>query len=434
MISPNAVPERSRWPLGRFLSTLSFFNAIPLIGNLNCVKKMLGQTSSPSFEQSARLQQSGVVLVLGSGARLAPVLIKHLTGQGYRVRWLTHPTSTVQPPVETVRADLTQPNALPPQLLEDVQVIVGCLSAAEQETVAPWLQAIFPQLRDARTLLFDFTRPTVNLQDWGALDDVVMGGVSESNLRRDAEGVVFFGNVSTANSGGFASVRTRNFAPPLNLSGGAGLELRVRGDGNRYKLMLRSESGWDSLAYAASFDTPADGWTTVRIPFSDLRPVFRARTVTTAQPMNPSRIHALQLMLSKFEYDGSLNPHFTPGPFQLTVSSIRLYGNAVLPQVVLALPDSGISSPSSLEAALRQTQLSYALFRVGEVIEGEGTRSLIILQNGATPGSISQGDLAELCVAAIAHPQASGVSATVASGQGVCPPGDWDCLFGRMQS
>jgi hypothetical protein len=360
MTSPNAAPQRSRWPLGRFLSTLSFFNAIPLIGNLNCVKTMFGQTPSPSLERSSQLQQSGVVLLLGSGARLAPVLVEHLTRQGYRVRWLTYSTSTVQPNVETVLADLTQPNALPPELLKDVQVIVGCLSAAEQEAIAPWLQTIAPQLQDTRNLLFDFTRPTVHLQDWGALDDVVMGGVSESNLRRDSEGVVFFGNVSTANSGGFASVRTRNFSPPLNLSGGTGLELRVRGDGNRYKLMLRSESGWDSLAYAASFDTPANGWTTVRIPFSDLRPVFRARTVTTAQPMNSSRIHALQLMLSKFEYDGSLNPHFTPGSFQLTVASIRLYGNITPPQVVVALPDAGVSHSSSLETALRQTHLPCA--------------------------------------------------------------------------
>lgn len=32
-----------------------------------------------------------------------------------------------------------------------------------------------------------------------------------------------------------------------------------------------------------------------------------------------------QLMFSKFEYDGKLNPTFVEGPFELPVSSIRAY-------------------------------------------------------------------------------------------------------------
>lgn len=432
MFSSNATPQRPRWPLGRFLDTLSFFGAIPLIGNLHCLQKMLGNSPRSLTDTASRLPHSGIVLVVGRGAQMAPILVDQLVHQGDRVRWLHPEGRTTHPSVETVQADLTQATMLPPELMRDVRVVVGCLSADEQTSVLPWLRAIAPQLQHNRDLLFDFTQPDASLENWGALDDVVMGGVSESNLRRDPEGAVFFGNVSTANSGGFASVRTRNFASPLNLSDAAGLELRVRGDGNRYKLMLRSESGWDSVAYAASFDAPANVWTTVQIPFSELRPVLRARTVTTARPLDPSRIHALQLMLSKFEYDGSLNPHFTPGSFQLTLASIKTYGNPTPPQVVLVLADG--AAGDDLEVTLRQAQLPYALFRVGSIVEGAGGRSLVILQNGETPGEIEQGDLAQLCVVAIAHPEASGITATIASGQGVCPPGDWDCLFDRMQS
>jgi hypothetical protein len=152
-----------------------------------------------------------------------------------------------------------------------------------------------------------------------------MVGASASQIQQSSSGLVFKGVVSTANSGGFASVRTRNFQPPLNLSQFRGLSLRLQGDGNRYKFLIRDENTWDSLAYSYSVSTTAQEWATVRIPFDQLIPVFRAKTVKTAAPLDTSRIQSLQLMLSKFEYDGNLNPQFTPGQFQLLLESIHLY-------------------------------------------------------------------------------------------------------------
>jgi hypothetical protein len=175
--------------------------------------------------------------------------------------------------------------------------------------------------------IFDFTQPSSDLRDvWGALDDVVMGGVSQSGIQIGASTAIFSGTVSTANSGGFASVRTRNFDPPLNLSEFDGIELRVKGDGNRYKFMLRTETRWDGVAHCYSFDTVADSWITVQIPFNAFTPVFRAKTVSNS-PLNPTQIYAMQLMLSKFEYDGELNPHFQAGFFQIQVESIQSYGS-----------------------------------------------------------------------------------------------------------
>lgn len=199
--------------------------------------------------------------------------------------------------------------------------------------VVNWLQKMFfgspppPQLPQLQAgLIFDFRQPSENIQQiWGALDDVVMGGVSASSLQIQEEGALFTGYVSTANSGGFASVRSRNFDPPLNLANHVGIELYVKGDGQRYKFFIRDEEGWDSIAYAYSFDTVADQWISVRIPFAEMIPVFRAKTVNNARPLNPSRICSLQLMLSKFEYDGALNPHFQAGEFQLLVQTIGVY-------------------------------------------------------------------------------------------------------------
>jgi Complex I intermediate-associated protein 30 (CIA30) len=195
---------------------------------------------------------------------------------------------------------------------------------------APNLQANLSGHR----MLFDF-RPSSNQgasqtenqaasleQTWGAVDDVVMGGVSQSQVSASPEGARFAGTVSTQNSGGFASVRTRNFSPPLNLSATTTIELRVKGDGNRYKFLLRSENSWDSAAFSHSFDTVAGEWMTVSVPVATLVPTFRAKTVANLKP-DLAAVRSFQLMLSKFEYDGVLNPQFTPGRFELVVESIQ---------------------------------------------------------------------------------------------------------------
>lgn len=180
-----------------------------------------------------------------------------------------------------------------------------------------------PQLM--ANVIFDFREPTEDvLQLWGALDDVVMGGTSRSAVQMCPDGMVFTGTVSTANSGGFASVRTRNFDPALDLSQHSGIKLRVKGDGQRYKFFLRDSEAWDSVAYAYSFDTLADEWIDVSIPFAEMRPVQRARAVNHL-PLNTTRIYSLQVMLSKFEYDRALNPRFTPGEFRLGIETINVY-------------------------------------------------------------------------------------------------------------
>ncbi len=50
-------------------------------------------------------------------------------------------------------------------------------------------------------------------------------------------------------------MRTRNIEPALDLSPYEGLELRLKGDGLRYKLIIRTENAWDGIGYTASFDT-----------------------------------------------------------------------------------------------------------------------------------------------------------------------------------
>jgi hypothetical protein len=204
----------------------------------------------------------------------------------------------------------------------DVLPVISWVQKMFQSTPPPPVQQF---VSGQSSMIFDFPSVGNIKQTWGAVDDVVMGGVSDSQLVLMTEGAEFRGNVSTSNNGGFASVRTRNFEPAIDLSGFTGIELRVKGDGQRYKFLMRSDVGWDSVGFAHSFDTVAGDWMTVRVPFDEMVPVFRAKTLKDGSRLNAKMVRSLQLMLSKFEYDGVLNPTFRAGGFSLMVRSIGAY-------------------------------------------------------------------------------------------------------------
>ena len=226
-------------------------------------------------------------------------------------------------------SEQTQPNQ--PQSGWNLGRFFETLNFFEAVPVLSWFQQMFsnstpplpPTLQN--NIVFDFRQPSEDLRQlWGALDDVVMGGVSASGVQLQPEGMLFTGYVSTDNSGGFASVRTRNFEPALNLASYVGLKLQAKGDGQRYKFFLRDSAAWDSVAHAYSFDTVADEWIDVSIPFVQMKPVQRAKTLEK-RSLTAESIYSLQVMLSKFEYDRALNPHFTPGEFHLLIQSIEVY-------------------------------------------------------------------------------------------------------------
>ena len=161
---------------------------------------------------------------------------------------------------------------------------------------------------------------------WYALDDGVMGGKSKTNL---PPGSKFDGNwtgvVSTANNGGFAGIRTELFSPAKNASSCSGYSITLTGDGQRYKFVTHDTAAWDGIAWSAPFNTTAGVQIVIRVPFGELVPTVRGNIVNTFLPFNTQHICDVQLTLSKFEYDGVLNPKFQPGPFQLMLNQISFY-------------------------------------------------------------------------------------------------------------
>lgn len=305
----------------------------------------------------------GTILVVGDRGAIGAQIVKHLLAEHYPVRVLVRSSEGVQSiggtGADYCEGDLTNSEHLKPEFMTGVQAAI--LTSLEREEMENFVRIAVGTLEiDPNTTpLFDFTRPTSNLQaTWGAIDDVVMGGVSESNLRLGTDFAIFSGNVSTANSGGFASVRNRNFNPPLDLASYDGIQLRVKGDGQRYKFILRCEGKWDGVSYCYSFDTIDNTWIDVRVPFSDLIPTFRAKTVKDAAAFDASRTYSMQLMLSKFEYDGGVNPQFTPGYFELQLESIKAYGSQPTSKLIFVSFGDGM-----LEQKVRESGLSYTIIR-----------------------------------------------------------------------
>jgi len=159
-------------------------------------------------------------------------------------------------------------------------------------------------------LAIDFRDPAV-VGEWTSVDDRVMGGISASRIVATPEGLEFSGVVSLAHNGGFASIRARPRA--YDLAGTTALLLRVRGDGQTYKLALRTNEAFDGVQYQARFATRAGEWIEVVMPVTDFQPTFRGRLVADAPALDPARIRGFGLLIADRQ----------AGPFRLVVESIR---------------------------------------------------------------------------------------------------------------
>ncbi len=160
--------------------------------------------------------------------------------------------------------------------------------------------------------LFSFASPEA-AQQWQAVNDGVMGGISDGRFRITSDGTMeFVGTLSLENNGGFASVRTR--PSDLSLDAGDTVVVRLKGDGREYVLNLYTKSRRTAFSYRAPLPTSKDQWTEVRVPLADFVPTSFGRRMPGMGPVDPSQISGLGFMLSDKQ----------PGPFRLEVESVLI--------------------------------------------------------------------------------------------------------------
>lgn len=149
------------------------------------------------------------------------------------------------------------------------------------------------------------------LNRWVIVNDTVMGGRSSSKLNWDDGYLVFSGYLSLENNGGFAS--TRALLNPEALRQKSKIIVYVVGDGRDYKLRLRTNRGFDGLAYSANFPTVAGKLLKLEFKPEQFVAGFRGYEVLDAPILNFVDVRQLGFMIA----DKS------EGEFKLKISSIN---------------------------------------------------------------------------------------------------------------
>ncbi|CAL0306473.1 unnamed protein product [Lupinus luteus] len=474
----SAEAGRQGWDFGRFIKTLYFFNGPPSPAKF--FDFLVEKLSDPSPSKSVNsMRTSDIVLVAGATGGVGRRVVDILQKKGIPVRVLVRNEEKARKmlgsDVDLVVGDITKDSTLIPEYFKGVKKVINAVSVIvgpkEGDTpdrakysqgikfFEPEIKGDSPELVEELgmknlikavkenlglprgKLLFGLEGNNFQQLSWGSLDDVVMGGVSESNFQVDPSGGenggptgVFKGVVSTLNNGGFTSIRTKNFSEAEDLSAYDGLEFRLKGDGRRYKLIVRTSRDWDTVGYTVGFDTVKGEWQSIKLPFSSLRPIFRARTVSDAPPFDPRNVVSLQLMFSKFEYDGKLNETFVEGPFELPVSSIQAYIKEPITPRFVHVGSAGVTRPERPgldlskqppavrlnkelgyiltfklkgEDLLRESGIPYAIVRPCALTEEPAGADLIFDQGDNITGKISREEIARICVAALESPYAS---------------------------
>lgn len=471
-----AEAGKQGWDFGRFIKTLYFFNGPPSPAKFfeSLIEKLTGPSHSKPVNS---MDSSGITLVTGATGGVGRRVVDVLRNKKLRVRVLVRNEEKARrmlgEDVDLVVGDVTKASTLLPEYFKGVTSVINAVSVIvgpkegdtpDRQKYSQGIKFFEPEIKgdspemveyigmknlinavkenvglSTGKLLFGYEGDSFKELPWGALDDVVMGGVSQSTFQIDLTGGenggptgVFKGIVTTANNGGFASIRTKNFSEPEDLSAYDGLELRLKGDGCRYKLIVRTSRDWDTVGYTAIFDT-VEGWQLVRLPFSSLKPIFRARTVLDALPFDPSQITSLQLMFSKFESDGKLNPTFKEGPFELPVSCIRAYLKDPITPRFVHVSSAGVTRPERPgidlskqppavrlnkelgfiltfklkgEDEIRESGIPYTIVRPCALTEEPAGADLIFDQGDNITGKISREEVARICVAALKSPYA----------------------------
>jgi hypothetical protein len=125
-------------------------------------------------------------------------------------------------------------------------------------------------ISSASTHKIDFGLKTGGL-DWEIVNDDVMGGRSSSSADLENDRLVFQGNLSLENNGGFASIRGP--VDPVDLSKYEKVRLRFRGSSDEFALRLSNSTRWYLPVYKHYFrpEGSPEEWREVEFSLMDFR-------------------------------------------------------------------------------------------------------------------------------------------------------------------
>jgi len=160
--------------------------------------------------------------------------------------------------------------------------------------------------------IIDFSNNLSN--DWMIINDTVMGGRSDASIELTDDSIIFTGNVSLQNNGGFVSYRSP--FQRYDLSDHNGIEIRYKSTGRRFSLQLDTNRRWWLPNYKHHFENDSNEWITEQLSFEEFEKYQIGKA--TGKKMTSSKLDEVIrigiILLDKKE-----------GPFQLEVDYIKLY-------------------------------------------------------------------------------------------------------------
>ena len=149
---------------------------------------------------------------------------------------------------------------------------------------------------------------------WRIVNDGVMGGLSSSKaIVNNDNKIIFSGNVSLENNGGFASLRSP--VKDYNFSEFTGLELKLKTDGKLYSISMKETSYFTGYFYTKSFETKKDEWIVVQIPFDQLKLYYFGQETKSNKKIPLDKIKEISLLIGDKQ----------SGEFKAEIDYIKLY-------------------------------------------------------------------------------------------------------------
>jgi len=148
---------------------------------------------------------------------------------------------------------------------------------------------------------------------WRIVNDGVMGGLSSSKAVIKDDKIIFSGNVSLENNGGFASLRSP--VKDYNFENFSGIEIKIKGDGKRYSISMKETTYFNGYFYTSSFETKKDEWIVAQIPFNQFKLYYLGKDINSSKKIPLDNIKEISLLIGDKQ----------EGEFKAEIDYIMLY-------------------------------------------------------------------------------------------------------------
>ncbi len=139
---------------------------------------------------------------------------------------------------------------------------------------------------------------------WRIVNDGIMGGLSSSKAIIEDDKIIFSGNISLENNGGFASLRSP--VKDYSFEQFSGIEIKIKGDGKRYSISMKETTYFSGYFFTSIFETKRDEWITIQLPFNQFKLYYFGREIKSNRKIPLSNIKEISLLIGD-KQEGNFN-------------------------------------------------------------------------------------------------------------------------------